>query len=424
MVRGVWGTYCGIDKYNGEYGDLLNIYIPGYESNKFDDYLKVRMNDKSEYYAISDRKTYLNWRELGYKAISPKNQKPCYRGDCYICQFTHRINRNHIDPETTLNDEIIVESTWADNFKQGDLESNNKIIRGDVNAVPIGIWLTMIVRSSINLCIRAIDDTNVNESTLFGHGRTFFPLTAMSTDSAYKTPESSVHNSGFNATVSNKVNIRFPEVPYLRNEFNTRIIFSNKYVDSGFKNGFRVFNLPDYIDYPKELGSITKILSYGNYLIAVFDHGIGRIPVNERSTISGAEGEVFINSTKLISKEGIVILSDTFGSKWKDSIIGSEGWIYGIDTVAKKIWRTNGNQLEVISDETVQSFLNYNIDLREREITSIEGIRNVKTHYNTYKKDVMFTFYNASRGIQENAWNLCYNETTKKFTTFYSWLPS
>jgi hypothetical protein len=57
-------------------------------------------------------------------------------------------------------------------------------------------------------------------------------------------------------------------------------------------------------------------------------------------------------------------------------------------------------------------------------LDSIVGVRNVKSHYNAYKQDVMFTFYDNLNGFEEEAWNLCYNEITQKFTTFYSWIPS
>jgi len=39
-----------------------------------------------------------------------------------------------------------------------------------------------------------------------------------------------------------------------------------------------------------------------------------------------------------------------FGSQWKESIIKTPTSVYGVDTVAKKIWRTNGETLECISD--------------------------------------------------------------------------
>ena len=36
------------------------------------------------------------------------------------------------------------------------------------------------------------------------------------------------------------------------------------------------------------------------------------------------------------------MLSDIYGSQWQESIIRTTKYIYGVDTVAKKIWRTNG----------------------------------------------------------------------------------
>ena len=36
----------------------------------------------------------------------------------------------------------------------------------------------------------------------------------------------------------------------------------------------------------------------------------------------------------------------------------------------------------------------------------------------------MFTFYDNTRGLQEEAWNICWNENREKWITFYSWMPS
>jgi hypothetical protein len=46
----------------------------------------------------------------------------------------------------------------------------------------------------------------------------------------------------------------------------------------------------------------------------------------------------------------------------------------------------------------IQRFLNDNIDLKEMDKYPIVALRNVKTHYNNNKGDVMFTFYNFSEG--------------------------
>lgn len=57
----------------------------------------------------------------------------------------------------------------------------------------------------------------------------------------------------------------------------------------------------------------------------------------------------------------------------------------------------------------VQRFLNDNINLTEYDVNPIISLKNVKTHFNNYKGDVMFTFYNGSK-----EWNLCYNERLQK----------
>jgi len=62
-----------------------------------------------------------------------------------------------------------------------------------------------------------------------------------------------------------------------------------------------------------------------------------------------------------------------------------------------------------------------NLDVTEFNTVPEIGILNVKTHYNIRKQDVMFTFYNNKTNKE---WNICYNELTKKWTTFYSWIPS
>jgi hypothetical protein len=92
-----------------------------------------------------------------------------------------------------------------------------------------------------------------------------------------------------------------------------------------------------------------------------------------------------------------------------------------VDTYAKKIWRySQANGFETISDMKVQRFLNDNIKLKEEDKYPTIGLRNVKSHYNNYKGDVMFTFYNFTEGEE---WNLCFNERMNKWITRYSWTP-
>ena len=436
LLRGSYGPYLGIVHSEEKVSErMIDIKIPGLDTLSHQDLLNIRVKDSSPFYAISDR-IDLNYIEEWFKDTNENGgdgnywdlRELLHRGDCYICQFTHRINRNFQDPSAPSNDKIVDENCWKDNFdfSDGRLKTENfeKINLGDVNAVPLGMWMTLTVRSSKNLNIRSLDESNTDEATLFGHPRSFYPHYPINGDGAYKIPEALCYNKGFEKSVSERYNFIIPNVPAIKNDFTNRISYSDIHVNDAFKNGFRIFRGTHYRDYPKTYGSITKLVELRGYLLCVFEHGIGLIPVNERTVAGdGAGGNVYINTSNILP-ENPKIISDTFGSQWKESIIQTPYGVYGVDTVGKKIWRTNGETFECISDFKVQEFLNNNISLTEREIDPIVGIRNVKTHYNEFKHDVMFTFYDNLHGFNEKVWNLCYNELQQKWITFYSWVPS
>lgn len=417
LIRGSFGPYIAFDGYKYP-GTLVNIYIKDYQIMNKQELFKIRYSDKSPYYAISER----------YDIEENKEKFVLYRGDTYICTFTHRLNRNFQDPQAPTNHKIVDEDCWKDNYEVSDgvvkTENFDKINLGDVNAVKIGIWVTFQLVSSSNLNIRALDDSVVDEVSLTGHARAFYPYSGMSADGSYKIPEALCYNKGFNKSLSERHNFEVPDVPAIKNDFTNRIAYSDIHVNDAFKNGFRTFRGTHYRDYPKTYGQITKLVELRGSLLCVFEHGVALIPVNERAVAGeGTGGNIYINTSNVLP-ENPKVISDTFGSQWKDSIIKTPMGVYGVDTVGKKIWRTNGENFECISDFKVQEFLNKNITLTEREIDPIIGIRNVKTHYNKFKHDVMFTFYDNLYGFEEKVWNLCYNELMQKWITFYSWVPS
>ena len=417
IIRGNFGSYVGVSGYTGHACDQVNIMIPGYKDNELFNYMQLRMQDTSAFYAISDRidindinknNTILDESEITevpYSLI-------CYRGDSYICQYTHRIIRNFNDPSAPYNDKIVDENSWKENYHPDTTEDYANINLGDVNAVQLGLWWTFMLRSSYNLNIRTIDKSHVDESLMCGNYRSFYPHYGQTADGALKIPDSDQYNKGFTKSLSEKYYFEVPNIPYIKQEFQNRIVFSDIHINDAYKNGFRVLRTMNHKDYPMTYGSITKLIEYQNQLIAVFEHGIGLITINNSSE----------HSSQILSD--LTVISDTYGSQWKDSIIQTPGGLYGVDTVARKIWRVKNGQIELLSDFKVQEFLNQNISLSERELTPILGIRNVKTFYNAFKHDIMFTFYDNLYGTHEKSWNLCYNEVLQIFTTFYSWIPS
>lgn len=419
LLRGIYGPYLALDGYSIP-GTIVNIYINDYADMDNINLFKLRYMDKTSYYTISDRMLIDDFFE--------RENMTLYRGDSYICTFTHRVNRNFQDPSAPINDQIVDADCWKDNFKIKDdvitSEGLSKINLGDLNAVQLGTWVTFSLVSSINLNIRTLDDSRPDEVALTGHSRGFYPYNSMCAEGPYKIPESLCYNKGMDKCLSDRWHYEVPDVPFIKNEFSNRIMYSEVAVTDAFKNGFRTFKGINYRDYPKTYGSITKLIELGGHIICVFEHGVALLPIKERTlTGEGAGGGVYIN-TKNVLPETMTVISDTFGSQWKDSIIKTPKGIYGVDTVAKKIWLTNGSTLKVISDFAIQEFLNNNISLTERELEPIIGVRNVKTHYNKYKQDIMFTFYDNLYGFEEKVWNICYNELLNKWITFYSWVPS
>lgn len=416
VLRGVYGPYLGLEGIEKlPYAmTVMDIKIPNYSEANMGEYFQIRYQDTSPFEPISER---MEWKEFN-------NSVTCYRGDCFIGNFTHRMVRNFADPSAPYNDEFISANTWKDNMDLEDSDTFTKVNRGDVNAVKMGHWVTIKVCSNVNLSLRSVDHSWASEEGITNKPRAFYPLYARNTSGENKVPESTVYNDGYSTTLSTKYNYEMPDVPAVKNVFVTRIMYSNIAINDAFRNGFRIFDLMNYRDYTLTYGALTRIIELKGSLLAVFEHGVCLIPVNERVIAgSGKGGNVFINTSNVLP-ENPIVLSDMFGSQWPESLIKTPYYVYGIDTVGKKIWRTNGQNFDIISDFRVEKFLIDNISLTEAEKTPIIGIRNVKSHYNAFKSDVMFTFYDDINTIEEKVWNLCYNEIQQQFTTFYSWIPS
>ena len=469
IVRGLYSPYLGINSSKLSSDQFIDIYFPGFDISKFSNYFNIRMEDVSQYYPIGDR---IELDQISTDVTKYRGGKYGYvfeqfRGDNYLCTFTWRMNRNFSDPTAPTNDVIVEPNTWKDHFKPDDNLPKDKyggktefeyINRGDVNAVKLGSWITVKVESNYNLNLRSIDESNPTEVSLYGHGRGFYPVTKMSADGGFKISDSQQMNDGYNTTVGNKYYNRYPEIPYVQNNYSNRIYYSNVYPYNSIQNGYRIFNSVNFRDYNFELGSITKVVEWYGDLIAVLEHGIIYIPIQEKS-VAADGSDIFINYNKILPEVAVVLTSD-IGSKWIDSIVKTPYGIFGVDTVAKKLWQIKGSgsssRVNIISDFKIEQFVNENIDLGESDNLPMLGIRNVHTHWNAYKQEVMFTFYDWKEIFSKYAeqlndyggititnddivkfrqstpyypmWNIAYNLLADTyeglFTTFYSWMPS
>lgn len=337
--------------------------------------------------------------------------------------FTYKSVDINVDPETADSGTISTYSITLPDSKRFEkyAETNGtygatKINRADVNAVGLGHWVTFKICSNINLSFRDLDFSNPAEESIHKMKRGFYPL--QSAKPTNKLPESTVINSGISKTLGSKLYFEIPDVPFIKTSFTTRIYYSDVLQESSFKNGNRVFKSQNYQDYSNEYGALVKLVEWYGTLIAVMEHGVLMIPVNERAMMANASGEnVYINTENVLPKNPRV-LSNTFGSKWQESVVRTQRYIYGLDTIGKKVWRTNGESFEIISDLKIQKFLNDHVNLKIGDRDKTVGESVIKTHYNAFKHDILFVFIYG-----DEKWHLCWNELQEKWVTQYTWFP-
>lgn len=319
-------------------------------------------------------------------------------------------------------------------FKSDDkweLHGLAQINRADVNAVSFGQWITFPICSSANLAFRDVDFTQATEEAKYNKKRSFYPLEEK--DITNNLNESQVINGAARKSTAKVQTPAYRTTPFNKQEFFNRIYWSKPNVTDNIINSYRMIFRDQYREYNKEFGAITKLESLGDNLVVIFQHGIGMLPVN-RSTGSEADATPYLASRNVLPAQVSIITPD-YGSMWKDSVlkVPDKPIIFGVDTVARKIWMLSTEGIKFISDHIVTKFLNDFIDLSEYDFEEYQGHINVKTHYNAFKQDVIFTYYKdipqynddgkIIKWSEGTTWSLCYNLVTQTFTTFYDWYP-
>ena len=453
-IRGIFSPYIGLVMSNPDnYAKRRCIVYPtNFQASSIETYKKMRMLTKGIYYAMGDR-------------YSIDDDIPTqYRGDCYTCQFTHRMNRNFQDATNPSNDIIVStvgsacptvcfvkagsqgkgDSMYGDGsankcgLVEKDVTGKNVLTNdaldigvsykdncniGDLNAVQLGTWVSFWIRTDNNYDLRSDDHTNATEKLQMGGWRTSYPQHSLYYGGSHKIKESDAYNFGLSISGGVRQYTCIENDSYDNVYYKNRIFYSNPDITSYFVNGMRIFISNCYQDYDTSYGAITKLISWYGDLLAIFEYGICVIPVNERVTTGeGVGGAVYLNTNKILA-DTPKVLSPIYGTQWEESVVQTPSYVYGIDTKAKKIWRTNGSQVTIISDFNIQSFLNDNLNLQT--IESEIGKTILKAHYVQYKGDVIFTLYKYHSDTNKNVlWSICWNENSDMWTTLYSWIPS
>ena len=419
LVRGLFTPYIGISTCLSQ--DSVHLYSIKRIDNENERI--VREQDNSEYYCVSNR-------------LSINDTAVVYRGDCYICKVGLRILRNFIDSTAPIATTIVDPLGWETYVRQrslygGDTDDRanggndidhkaeiadySDINLSDLNAIDLGYWVTFPCLSSYNLGLRSLDTFHTDEMALLGAPRSFYPLSGAS--AINKVGDSYLLNDGLSATVGRKRYNLMPDVPYSKSEFANRIMFSNVNVTDAFTNGYRTFQGLSYKDYDKQYGAITKLISLGQNIFVVMEHGLGLVPVNPKALMQTTTGEMIHIYGYGVLPDEMTIISQDYGSKYEHSVIRTPIGIYGIDVDAKKIWRFSNKQgFETISDMKIETYLKDYLNPLVIEM----GSKDIRTHYNGKKGDLMFTWDDTENN---ELYSICYNERQNIWTTRYDWKP-
>ena len=434
LVRGNFTSYLAVlENKELNPGQIYNIYTK--DANDIEAQIKTRGSDETSFVRISDRYSINDWN----------SELEVFGGDCFTNTVTIKMLSNFIDASTPTNETIVdnhlfhsmnpdAGNDWADNddiqlidtTRKGDFswvvkptaKGWEKAQVGDWNAVDLGHWVTYKCLSNFNLGLRVENDQHVDERAKMGASRSFYPKTGGVVSASTKVKDSDLLNAGLSATLSAKKYFEYKDLPYTKSMFDNRIAFSNVQIEDDFRNAYKIFQGLSYSDIERQYGSIVKLLEYGTDLFCVFEHGCAIIPINEKALMQTTTGQAIHMYGAGVLPEKVTPISTDYGSTWQESIIKTANGIYGVDAIAKKIWRYNATGFTIISDTVIQRFLNDNLTFSESDTQPTIGLKNIKAHYNANKNDVMFTFYKNDRSL-----NICYNERLDKWVTKYSWTP-
>lgn len=315
------------------------------------------------------------WADL---TALPSQQVDVFGGDCFVSKVSRRLNQSPVRNPAT----IIAEDT----------------LRTNIHA---GLMLTWWQESKHNLHLRKPFEFDASES----EKRSFFPYRTSGDFIKYREvrlPESNRTSPGLAETLPPKSFIPAPvDVPFIENEFFSRVYVSDKHIPNAFRNGFRRVT-SNFRDYTSSLGRIVRLFNHRGNLVAVFEHGIGVTSVEQRvQTGEDAAGAIFVEP-KDVLPPNIAFYTQEIGSQDFYGMVQTPGALYGVDRIRRKIWQISEG-FKVISDEGFSSFLLKNAP------------NNMRCGYDPLNSEVLFTSDN---------WTLVFREGLEKFQSFYSFQPS
>jgi hypothetical protein len=266
-----------------------------------------------------------------------------------------------------------------------------------------GFFMPLIHLSNYNLALRTFDFSNETENILFNGPRELFTGEVRAEfieQRSSKRPEAKTYNFGYNFTSDRLYPGLNERAPAYITSFPNRVFVSESNVQGSFANGYRNFRGLNFKDYHPHLGRIMKIQEQNNTVFVVFENGVGFLPINEKTMLSGDSGDVFIKNAEVLGPF-MSIASSEMGVQHPQTVVAGSNYIYGYHFPTNKIWKSfpatskKGSIFEPISDFVVQTVLTL---LKDQTIlnTGLSGAPFVKGNVDTTQDNIYFTFLNQA----------------------------
>ena len=255
-------------------------------------------------------------------------------------------------------------------------------------------------------------------------------------------------NSGYNQLQGVFKMFAFDELQLqINNKKPNRIYYSNKQISGAFVDQYRQFPILQYQDIGFEYGDIMKLIKFNSTLFSIQRSAINQHYSSQSLQSTNDSSEIILGNKNILSEEYKLLAE--IGTQHKESVVGGENGIYGIDWNKERIWRIKGDAtisgattfgietLEVsksLSDifKWLKSVLNGSLlpqDLMGEVATGIHSV------YDEKNKQILFTFklglclVNEATTVEgvpvpamydELSYTLAFSEEFDTFIGFYS----
>jgi hypothetical protein len=418
---------------NDQFNRIVNVYryIPWtiYDKMNNSEYSNASYNIKNDYdfakqplFKITPFIKYVNKNSISPKYVAAN-------GDCFIGCMAQKILHN---PETTG---IPAEKKgWQfgllkrQETKTEFSDTGSPIVNYDEIIAGFGNTIIILTENKYNTGMRVkrlsadskfwnwefINRGNISNSKEWD----FYDYSVI-----WNKKEEDYFNTGYNVVLGDLFGLGYEKLdPYRIKKRANRIRYSKDNISGVYTDQNRIFLPVAFQDLDSKYGSISALSSVQNKAIAVQDHGIVVLEIDERSAVPDNSGRQLTLSEGKPLGSDYLVLSDTIGSQHLRSIVETENATYGVDVSKFKVWRITGKGFEIISDtKSIRSELNAYFKQTSPDGTNIEAHNinefEVVGGHNKRHAEVVFTIkYEPNREIFNNI-SFIFSEFSDSFTS-------